>query len=663
MAHHRRLVLLCVKALSTFNAQLDGVDTHLKSFLALPECNLTDEADVTFVSEVLAGCVQFHQLIKAIVGGYYLGDGKTCLRADSNLYSVVAYLLLFRLEELGMGHLKKLIGTQHIGKMHKFLKFFLDNLKGWIRDEACKLYDRHFLETSILSSVLNYELELQEFLHELSDKLSGNDCSIRKIRPVTDTKPFSLTKPRPRSVPTPEKIPVLKASRPVPKSTYTKPAEEDQLTRAREKNRRKAEDILREAERSKFSCATAEKSEKTKAILAQIEEERNAKLQYEPVKPAFPLASLKEKRPVKLNAAAILREGARVLKEEEEEERKLSSLEAGQKDDADFVKWQEEMKQASCMWCVVMCVCAHVQYVYRGIAAAMAAIERKHLEGQLSYEEAIIAKQKYLQGNREKVQSMKEEMDSLMDQYYSQLEEEQREMRALVEGVMEGHQSSKEAKQRIQETKHAIAQQMNKESQELLARAFEQAEADMRQKAELIQQIKAMESVPIIRAKFVDTTETGGQGLLAEMSLAELKERLSLMRIAEEEEEERKRKEILAAKQTKELMLSEALNMISLHRLEQSKQQAAKKEQLQQTLKEYVELNDTKLTALQQKLEDRRKEREKLKQIVTPTRQELARRDSECSSVQPGGKRGKLTPASPKASPLTALLKSATRVE
>lgn len=51
-----------------------------------------------------------------------------------------------------------------------------------------------------------------------------------------------------------------------------------------------------------------------------------------------------------------------------------------------------------------------------------------------------------------------------------------------------------------------------------------QAEADMRQKAELIQQIKAMESVPIIRAKFVDTTETGGQGLLAEMSLAEVRQ-------------------------------------------------------------------------------------------------------------------------------------------
>ena len=102
--------------------------------------------------------------------------------------SVIVYLMLFRLEELGMGHFMKLIGTQHTGKMHKvlnflpppsspppspplplplplpfplplplpspfislprpyhdlanfslqFLRFFLENLKGWIKDEVC----------------------------------------------------------------------------------------------------------------------------------------------------------------------------------------------------------------------------------------------------------------------------------------------------------------------------------------------------------------------------------------------------------------------------------------------------------------------------------------------------------------------------------------------
>ena len=44
----------------------------------------------------------------------------------------------------------------------------------------------------------------------------------------------------------------------------------------------------------------------------------------------------------------------------------------------------------------------------------------------------------------------------------------------------------------------------------------------MRRKGELIQQIRAMESVPIIRTKFVDLTETANQGLLSEMSVAEV---------------------------------------------------------------------------------------------------------------------------------------------
>ena len=32
---------------------------------------------------------------------------------------VLAYLVMFRLEELEMGHFKRLVNTQHTGKMHK----------------------------------------------------------------------------------------------------------------------------------------------------------------------------------------------------------------------------------------------------------------------------------------------------------------------------------------------------------------------------------------------------------------------------------------------------------------------------------------------------------------------------------------------------------------
>lgn len=44
----------------------------------------------------------------------------------------------------------------------------------------------------------------------------------------------------------------------------------------------------------------------------------------------------------------------------------------------------------------------------------------------------------------------------------------------------------------------------------------------MKRKVELIGLIKAFESKPIIRTQFVDLTSTAGQGLLCEMSIAEV---------------------------------------------------------------------------------------------------------------------------------------------
>ena len=58
--------------------------------------------------------------------------------------------------------------------------------------------------------------------------------------------------------------------------------------------------------------------------------------------------------PVKLNTAAILREGARIQRAEEEEVKKLASLEAGGRDDSEFVRWQEDMKQVELFQQVVL---------------------------------------------------------------------------------------------------------------------------------------------------------------------------------------------------------------------------------------------------------------------------------------------------------------------
>merc|ERR1712137_424186 len=88
--------------------------------------------------------------------------------------------------------------------------------------------------------------------------------------------------------------------------------------------------------------------------------------------------------PVKMTAAAILREGHLYQKREVEEIRRLEDLEAGAKDKSEFEKWQSEMKR-------------------KDMEAQLAEIEKRRLEGKLSHEEAILARQDLIRENRQKV--------------------------------------------------------------------------------------------------------------------------------------------------------------------------------------------------------------------------------------------------------------------
>ena len=76
--------------------------------------------------------------------------------------------------------------------------------------------------------------------------------------------------------------------------------------------------------------------------------------------------------------------------------------------------------------------------------------------GQLSYEEAIIAKQAYHQENKEKVKIIKEESEQIMSAYFREQEEQRKEMRKLVETIAEGRENVKEAKDKLQKMKQNI---------------------------------------------------------------------------------------------------------------------------------------------------------------------------------------------------------------
>jgi hypothetical protein len=57
-------------------------------------------------------------------------------------------------------------------------------------------------------------------------------------------------------------------------------------------------------------------------------------------------------------------------------------------------------------------------------------------------------------------------------------------------------------------------------------RRAEELEHENAKRMELIRQIRELEKIPIQRTKGFDPTEVGGHGLMEEMSIAELRERL-----------------------------------------------------------------------------------------------------------------------------------------
>ena len=70
---------------------------------------------------------------------------------------------------------------------------------------------------------------------------------------------------------------------------------------------------------------------------------------------------------------------------------RLERLEAGARDPSQFLEWQNKMRQAD-------------------LDEKLADIERRRLEGKLSHEEAILARQTVIRENRQKVQQWKEEV-------------------------------------------------------------------------------------------------------------------------------------------------------------------------------------------------------------------------------------------------------------
>ncbi len=293
---------------------------------------------------------------------------------------------------------------------------------------------------------------------------------------------------------------------------------------------------------------------------------------------------------MKLNTAVVLREEHVIKKQTENILKKFEYLENGDRNEDEFLAWQQEMK-------------------LNDLRAEVEESEKKKLQSKISYENAKLAKENEAQANKtiaKEVQGQKELLNRQRLERKAQ-EDVANRQNALAIKEYERYVAST-VKEEVINSKKAIAQEVAKESEELQLRAYREAEAEMAKRMELIQQIKAAESISVDRTKPVDLTSTAGHRLLNEMSIAELYERLELSRQQAEEEKMRMHDSIIRGKMEKDQYIVEKLHYINKFRNEnailEKKVKTVSASELREAIRKDLVAKNSSIQGLRSKLSE-----------------------------------------------------------
>lgn len=149
---------------------------------------------------------------------------------------------------------------------------------------------------------------------------------------------------------------------------------------------------------------------------------------------------------------------------------------------------------------------------------------------ELSREEAILAQQKQTQANKINAKHMKVESHNRLEQREKNLKEEFDKRIAIVDQVHVQKCKTSEAVQSMKDENRDLRNMIHKEITDALQRKKDEEAVEHARKQELIRQIRELEKIPIVRTKGFDPTEASNHGLLEEMSIAELRERIEFNR-------------------------------------------------------------------------------------------------------------------------------------
>ncbi|KAL6621513.1 hypothetical protein LY90DRAFT_672457 [Neocallimastix californiae] len=455
-------------------------------------------------------------------------------------FSVLSYLILFRLKELGYNNFKEIVDTQPIEKIHKLLEFIL-NEKNLSPDGCLKmiwkdLLDEEYIENEILKplrSVLHQNKKIMEYL----EKKNNFGKTVKKTTKVTKIKPFYLTKPKPRSFLEPTEIIYRKINPTILTDKVLNGSNDKEiLLKKKEENKLR---LMKRLEKDKENQLNIVK----KTFNKPVNNDNPLPL------PKIQLTKLPKFRStnVKLNVATVLREEKFLQEQRKKKETDLNNIEIIL-NNKDFEEWTNKIKEQ--------------EYEERKLDEL-----KKRFEIQLLHEDAIDAKENLIKEKQEIVQQIKEEKEENQRYIEKSKKIQDKINKKFIRQVHDIEMQANEAKKKLSENKKKNADEVKDELKEIRNQIQKQQEEEFLKKAELIKQIRLLEKYAMNYKPEVDLTETPNYGFLNEMSIAELKQRLALMKETSKEEENRQRELILSRKKEKNLIIKKIRQNIEKDRM------------------------------------------------------------------------------------------------
>ncbi len=439
--------------------------------------------------------------------------------------------------------------------MNEFFTFLFDEdiLREKLRPEWIKLYDFNYIDKEVIGNLLKNKTKINKLLEIIKEKATGysnegtknvktdsdSDSNLNKTqlpdiiktssskktkkenktmqraqsqKRITIPKPFKLTENKPRILKEPNELKNNFSMKPFPIKDYNKTS----LSEIEEKRKNRLELIKKDTIQKYNNCKPfVFESEKRPTNIEKIREEVTKKLenslQFNKKYCNPPKDFSKNSGDVNYNQTAILREDYLIEKKRKEEEDNLKRILIEKTDSKDHMKWIKEMK-------------------LKDDIEKLEEIQKRKIELNLNREVATT----YLQ-RRTRINLLKALEHKKKELINSKIREEKKkqeilEKRELVKEIDKERENIIRIKKEIEDNNKEIYKNRKNEYKILDLMKSEEKKIEKERRDNLISQIRELERIPMKRSTGFDPTETPGYGLLEEMSLVELKERLEIQK-------------------------------------------------------------------------------------------------------------------------------------